>query len=77
MSVQWLPPIVDEYGKEHKRLQLGVHIADVSYFVPSGSYIDSEARRRSTSIYLADRRYDMLPGLLSGDLCSLWSGRDR
>lgn len=77
MSVQCLPPIVDEYGKEHKRLQLGVHIADVSYFVPSGSYIDSEARRRSTSIYLADRRYDMLPGLLSGDLCSLWSGRDR
>ncbi|XP_018647748.1 ribonuclease II-related [Schistosoma mansoni] len=77
LSVQWLPPIVDEYGKEHKRLQLGVHIADVSYFVPSGSYIDSEARRRSTSIYLADRRYDMLPGLLSGDLCSLWSGRDR
>ncbi|VDP42773.1 unnamed protein product [Schistosoma margrebowiei] len=77
LSVQWLPPIVDEYGNEHKRLQLGVHIADVSYFVPSGSYIDSEARRRSTSIYLADRRYDMLPGLLSGDLCSLWSGRDR
>ncbi|CAH8832647.1 unnamed protein product [Trichobilharzia szidati] len=77
LSVQWLPSKVDKYGIEHKRLQLGVHIADVSFFVPAGSYIDSEARRRSTSIYLADRRYDMLPGLLSGDICSLWSGRDR
>ncbi|CAH8437909.1 unnamed protein product [Schistosoma turkestanicum] len=77
LSVQWLPPIADEYGNEHKRLQLGVHIADVSYFVPPNSYIDNEARKRSTSIYLADRRYDMLPGLLSGDVCSLWSGRDR
>ncbi|TNN20929.1 DIS3-like exonuclease 1 [Schistosoma japonicum] len=77
LSVQWLSPTIDEYGAERKRLQLGVHIADVSFFVPPGSYIDSEARRRSTSIYLADRRYDMLPGLLSGDICSLWSGCDR
>ncbi|KAK4472849.1 hypothetical protein MN116_004062 [Schistosoma mekongi] len=77
LSVQWLSPKIAEDGTERKRLQLGVHIADVSFFVPPGSHVDSEARRRSTSIYLADRRYDMLPGLLSGDICSLWSGCDR
>ncbi|KAA3673549.1 DIS3-like exonuclease 1, partial [Paragonimus westermani] len=77
LSVRWLDPIVHEDGTTHRRLQLGVHIADVTYFVPVGGFVDAEARRRSTSIYLADRRYDMLPGLLSGDLCSLWSGVDR
>ncbi|KAF7262293.1 hypothetical protein EG68_00470 [Paragonimus skrjabini miyazakii] len=77
LSVRWLDPIVHEDGTKHRRLQLGVHIADVTYFVPVGGFVDAEARRRSTSIYLADRRYDMLPGLLSGDLCSLWSGVDR
>lgn len=65
-------------SREHQRVvQLGVHIADVTFFVPHGSYIDAEARKRSTSVYLADRRYDMLPGLLCSDVCSLWSGVDR
>ena len=57
--------------------ELGVHIADVSHFVRPGSLSDQEARRRSTSVYLADRRYDMLPPVLSAHLCSLLSGVDR
>ncbi|EDO40307.1 predicted protein [Nematostella vectensis] len=59
------------------RLELGVHIADVTHFVHPGSLTDAEARSRSTSVYLADRRYDMLPEILSANLCSLISGVDR
>ncbi|XP_077603012.1 DIS3-like exonuclease 1 isoform X4 [Crocuta crocuta] len=58
-------------------LELGVHIADVTHFVAPNSYIDIEARTRATTYYLADRRYDMLPSILSADLCSLLGGVDR
>ncbi|XP_066557335.1 DIS3-like exonuclease 1 [Amia ocellicauda] len=58
-------------------LELGVHIADVTHFVPAGSLTDLEARSRATTYYLADRRYDMLPPVLSADLCSLLGGVDR
>uniref|UniRef100_A0AAQ5YLT3 DIS3-like exonuclease 1 n=1 Tax=Amphiprion ocellaris TaxID=80972 RepID=A0AAQ5YLT3_AMPOC len=58
-------------------LELGVHIADVTHFVPEGSLTDMEARTRATTYYLADRRYDMLPAVLSSDLCSLLGGVDR
>lgn len=58
-------------------LELGVHIADVSHFVAEGSLTDLEARSRATTYYLADRRYDMLPAVLSADLCSLLGGVDR
>ncbi|XP_021568235.1 DIS3-like exonuclease 1 isoform X2 [Carlito syrichta] len=58
-------------------LELGVHIADVTHFVAPNSYIDIEARTRATTYYLADRRYDMLPSVLSTDLCSLLGGVDR
>ena len=58
-------------------LELGVHIADVTHFVAPDSLTDHEARLRSTTVYLADRRYDMLPAILSADLCSLVSGVDR
>ncbi|KAL4227599.1 DIS3 mitotic control [Mactra antiquata] len=58
-------------------LELGVHIADVTYFVRPGSLTDIEAQNRSTTVYLADRRYDMLPAVLSSNLCSLISGVDR
>lgn len=58
-------------------IELGVHIADVTYFVPPSSLTDIEAQSRSTTVYLADRRYDMLPGILSANLCSLVSGVDR
>ncbi|ROL52738.1 DIS3-like exonuclease 1 [Anabarilius grahami] len=60
-----------------KRLELGVHIADVTHFVREGSLTDLEARSRATTYYLADRRYDMLPAVLSADLCSLLGGVDR
>ncbi|XP_030581044.1 DIS3-like exonuclease 1 isoform X1 [Archocentrus centrarchus] len=59
------------------RLELGVHIADVTHFVKEGSLTDLEARLRATTYYLADRRYDMLPAVLSADLCSLLQGVDR
>ncbi|KAG5270310.1 hypothetical protein AALO_G00191220 [Alosa alosa] len=59
------------------RLELGVHIADVTHFVQEGSLTDLEARARATTYYLADRRYDMLPAVLSADLCSLLGGVDR
>ncbi|KAM9825589.1 DIS3-like exonuclease 1 isoform X1 [Syngnathus typhle] len=60
-----------------KLLELGVHIADVTHFVAEGSLTDLEAHARATTYYLADRRYDMLPAILSADLCSLLGGVDR
>ncbi|XP_071139750.1 DIS3-like exonuclease 1 [Mytilus edulis] len=62
---------------QNGNIELGVHIADVTHFVKPGSLTDQEAKKRSTTVYLADRRYDMLPGILSANLCSLISGVDR
>ncbi|MHB8710620.1 MAG: ribonuclease R [Minisyncoccota bacterium] len=58
-------------------IEVGVHIADVSFFVKPGSALDKEARERATSVYLVDRTIPMLPEVLSNDLCSLKPDEDR
>lgn len=62
---------------ENGNTQIGVHIADVSFYVRPGTSIDDEARERATSVYLVDRTIPMLPEILSTDLCSLNPNEDR
>lgn len=57
--------------------EVGVHIADVTNFVHAGTPLDEEASQRGTSVYLVERRIDMLPKPLTEDICSLRSDVDR
>eukprot|EP00871_Galdieria_phlegrea_P003923 jgi/Galph1/4531/GphlegSOOS_G3191.1 len=57
--------------------EIGVHIADFSAWIPSGCFIDVEAMKRGTSVYLVDRRISMVPSVLSENLCSLRANYDR
>ena len=57
--------------------EVGVHIADVSYYVQEGGIIDKEAFKRATSIYLVDRTIPMLPEKLCNNLCSLRQDEDK
>lgn len=57
--------------------EVGVHIADVTHFVAPNTPLDTEAAARGTTVYLVDRRIDMLPSLLGTNLCSLKSNVDR
>ncbi len=59
------------------RHEVGIHIADVSFYVREGSALDAEARERGTSCYLPGGAIPMLPETLSADLCSLRDGVDR
>jgi len=59
------------------RWEVGIHIADVSWYVPEGGPLDLEARERATSCYLPGGVVPMLPERLSSDLCSLREGADR
>ncbi|TSC63895.1 MAG: ribonuclease R, partial [Parcubacteria group bacterium Gr01-1014_91] len=68
LSVQKLPD---------GNIEVGVHIADVSFFVKQGTELDKEAIARATSVYLVDRTIPMLPEVLSNDLCSLKPDEDR
>lgn len=66
-----IKPLRDGY------FEVGVHIADVTYFLKKESPLDTEAMNRGTSTYLADRVIPMLPSVLCEQLCSLNPGVDR
>lgn len=68
LSIQYL---------ENGRIEIGVHIADVSHYVRPNSALDQEAARRSTSVYLVDRVCPMLPEKISNELCSLRPHEDK
>lgn len=58
-------------------IEVGVHIADVSHFIRPGTALDKEAASRATTVYLVDKRIDMVPELLSSNLCSLRGNVER
>jgi len=68
LSVQYL---------DNGNVEIGIHIADVSYYVQPGTELEKEAYRRATSVYLVDRTVPMLPEKLSNGLCSLRPNEDR
>ncbi len=62
---------------DNGNFEVGVHIADVSYYVRPGTPVDKEARERGTSVYLVDRTVPMLPEKLCNKLCSLRPDEDK
>ena len=62
---------------ENGNYEVGVHIADVTWYVKPGDAVDKEARERGTSVYLVDRTVPMLPEKLSNKLCSLRPGEEK
>lgn len=62
---------------ENGNFEVGVHIADVTYYVRENSVLNEEAYRRATSVYLVDRTIPMLPEKLCNGVCSLREGEDK
>jgi len=62
---------------ENGNWEVGIHIADVTYYVKPDSLLEKEARQRATSVYLVDRVVPMLPERLSNHICSLNPGEDK
>ncbi|XP_027862987.1 exosome complex exonuclease RRP44 [Xiphophorus couchianus] len=62
---------------ENGKLEVGVHIADVSHFIRPGNALDKEAANRGTTVYLCGKRIDMVPEMLSSNICSLRSNVER
>jgi ribonuclease R len=58
-------------------IEIGIHIADVSYYITKSSLLDVSAMERGNSTYLVDRVIPMLPEILSNDICSLVPNKDR
>ena len=67
----------DAINDQMVNYQIGVHIADVSFYVRPGTKIDEDAYKRGTSVYLVDRVLPMLPEELCNDKCSLRPGEDK
>jgi len=62
---------------KEKKIEIGIHIADVSHFLKEGSVLDKEAYLRGTTVYLVDRVVPMLPEFISNNLCSLRPNEDK
>lgn len=65
------------YLEKESLWEVGVHIADVTYYIKNKSTIDEEAKKRATSVYLVDRTVPMLPEHLSNYVCSLRPGEEK
>ncbi|KAI0750788.1 RNB-domain-containing protein [Daedaleopsis nitida] len=72
-----LDDAVSVKANEDGTYDIGVHIADVSYFVKPNTALDRDARKRATSVYLVQRAVPMLPPTLSEQVCSLLPGQER
>jgi protein SSD1 len=62
---------------DNGKVEIGIHVADVSHFIKTNSLVDREARKRGSAVYLTNRVVPMLPARLSNEVCSLLPGKDR